>query len=54
MPTYTPDHTLRLRFTAPREPHPALRPFVHTLMRAQYPDAPRPVFVFTLTTLLAN
>ena len=54
MPTYSPDPTLRVRFTAPRNPHQALRPFLHNLMRVQYPDRPAPVFVFTLTAVLAN
>ena len=51
---FTPDLTLRVRFTAARTPHPALRPFVHNLMRVAYPNAPRPWFVFTLTAVLAN
>ena len=54
MPDYTPDLTLRVRFTAARNPHQALRPFVHNLMRVQYPERPRPLFVFTLTHVLAN
>ena len=51
---YAPDLTLRVRFTSRRNPHQALRPFLHNLMRVQYPDDPRPVFVFTLTEVLAN
>lgn len=54
MPTYTPDLTLRVRFTAARKPHPALRPFVHNVMRVHHPGQPAPVFVFTLTEVLAN
>ena len=54
MPTYAPDLTLRVRFAAARNPHQALRPFVHNLMRVAYPNAPRPWFVFTLTAVLAN
>ena len=54
MPTFTPDLTLRVRFTAARNPHQALRPFVHNLMRVHHPNQPRPLFVFTLTAVLAN
>lgn len=54
MPRYTPDLTLRVRFTSPRNPHQALRPFVHNVMRMEYPGRPAPVFVFTLKEVLAN
>ena len=54
MPTYTPDLTLRVRFTSRRNPHQALRPFVHNVMRVHHPGQPAPVFVFTLTEVLAN
>lgn len=51
---YTPDLTLRVRFTSRRNPHQALRPFVHNVMRVHHPGQPAPVFVFTLTEVLAN
>ena len=51
---YAPDTTLRVRFTSRRNPHQALRPFVHNVMRVQYPDRREPEFVFTLTDVLAN
>ena len=54
MPTYTPDLTLRVRFTAPRQPHRLLRPFLHNVMEVEYADRLHPVFYFTLTAVLAN
>ena len=54
VPTYAPDTTLRVRFTSRRNPHQALRPFVHNVMRVHHPGQPAPVFVFTLTEVLAN
>ena len=54
MPTYAPDTTLRVRFTSRRNPHWMLRPFVHNVMQATHPGQPGPVFVFTLTAVLAN
>ena len=54
MPKYTPDTTIRVRFTSRRNPHWMLRPFVHNVMTVVYPGRPAPVFVFTLTEVLAN
>ena len=54
MPAYAPDLTLRVRFTSARNPHQALRPFLHNLMRVECPGITRTVFVFTLTAVLAN
>ena len=51
---YIPDLTLRIRFTAPRPPHQALRPFLHNVMEVEYADRLAPVFYFTLTAVLAN
>ena len=54
MPAYTPDLTLRIRFTATQPPHRALRPFLHNVMEVECPGITRTVFVFTLTAVLAN